>query len=86
MRFAALVLTIGVAALLAGCRMRTEEPGVTPASPAASSEAGGRGNLDSSVNRDAQETMSRGELEHELDRLERELAPAARAGGGRGPR
>jgi uncharacterized lipoprotein YajG len=83
MRFLALVLPIGVAALLAGCRMRTEEPGVTPPSPAASSEAGGRGNLDSSVNRDAQETMSPSELERELDRLERELAPDARPDGAR---
>jgi hypothetical protein len=83
MRPEKLILTIGVAVLVAGCRMRTEDPGVTPSSPAASSEEGGRGNLDSSVNRDARETMSPGELERELDRLEQELAPDARPSGGR---
>jgi hypothetical protein len=82
MRLEELILTIGVAVLLAGCRMRTHEPGVTPTSPTASSEAGGRGALDSSVNRDAPETMSRSELERELDRLEQELAPDARPSGG----
>ena len=83
MRFLALVLTIGAAALLAGCRMRTDETGATPASPAASSQTGGRANADSSFSRDAEETMSPGELEKELDQLERELGPGGRGGSGR---
>jgi hypothetical protein len=77
-----LILTIAGAGLLAGCRMRTEDAGMTTTSPASSSEAAGRGSVDSSVSRDAQETMSPGELERELDRLEQELGPDARPSGG----
>jgi hypothetical protein len=79
MRLLALALTIGGTALLAGCRMRTEEAGVTPTSSAP--ETGGRAGVDSSSNRDAEETMSQRELEKELDQLERELTPG-RGGGG----
>jgi hypothetical protein len=69
MRFLVLVLTLGGATLLAGCRMRTDETGVTPTSSGASSETGGRANADSSFKPDAEETMSPGELEKELDQI-----------------
>ena len=83
MRLLALVLPMVAAALLAECRMRTDEVGVTPTSPAASSSTGGRANVDSSSSGDADETISPGELERELDRLERELGSAGRGGRGR---
>ena len=78
MRFLAQVLTIGAVALLVGCRMRTDDAGVTSTSPAASSQTGGRANGDSSFSGDADQTMSPSELEKELDQLERELGAAGR--------
>ncbi len=66
---------LGAVALFGGCRSRGEEPS---SPPGASQEAAPN---DSPVELDA--TMSRGQLERELDQLEQELARDGGTDGGR---
>ncbi len=66
---------LGAIVLFAGCRSRAEEPSSPPGE---SREAGAN---DSPVELDA--TMSRGQLERELDQLEQELTRDAGTDGGR---
>jgi hypothetical protein len=73
MRLLCFFFLLAAAWLPASCRDRTEQARGTPVSQRAMSDTGGSGGVDSPVSRDAQETMSRSELEGELDRLEQQL-------------